>query len=339
MANSVVKAGYMRRYSKSLLSGGWKKVWVVLYSSSDICFYKRQGDNEIKGKITMKEVAKRFAYGQYTSGMPDQPDLPSGASIDNVLAIPSKNSSKAKVYWFLLYDKAEMDAWMQAICSTLPQPQHHQQPSHSGSQGQIQPQNVSHTSNQPPPYPSAPGGPGLGFDGMTAGGGYPQQGYPQQGYPNQSYGPPQPGYGPPPPQPGYVPPPAPGYGPPPPQPGYPQQGYPSHGYPTQQYQQPGYGPPPPQQVYYQQPYQGGYVQGKPHKNKGILDSKAGKVAAGLAGGALLGYGAKKMFGGFGGFGLGRHGSWSSLSSFWEWLQLWKFWKLWKWLQLKSKWPG
>jgi hypothetical protein len=39
------------------------------------------------------------------------------------------------------------------------------------------------------------------------------------------------------------------------------------------------------------------------------------VLAGLLGGAALGYGAKKMLGGFGKFGMGRSGSWSSFDSF------------------------
>ena len=39
------------------------------------------------------------------------------------------------------------------------------------------------------------------------------------------------------------------------------------------------------------------------------------VFSGVLGGAALGYGAKKMLGGFGKFGMGRSGSWSSFDSF------------------------
>ncbi|MBE5794259.1 MAG: hypothetical protein E7323_06220 [Clostridiales bacterium] len=94
---------------------------------------------------------------------------------------------------------------------------------------------LSHPADQP-------GGPGNGYSGYTAPGGYPQQGYPQNGYPQQGYG--QGGYGQP--QQGYYDP-----------NGYPQQ-------PQQGYGQGGYGQP--QQGYYdpsgypQQPQQG-YAQG------------------------------------------------------------------------------
>ncbi|KAJ8303479.1 hypothetical protein KUTeg_019875 [Tegillarca granosa] len=51
----VVKSGYLKRYSKSILSGGWQNVWVVLYQDSNLYLYKRQGDNDIKGKVFMKQ--------------------------------------------------------------------------------------------------------------------------------------------------------------------------------------------------------------------------------------------------------------------------------------------
>ncbi|XP_052060720.1 pleckstrin homology domain-containing family B member 2-like [Mytilus californianus] len=314
--NSIVKSGYLKRHSKSFLSGGWNNVWVVLYNDSSLCVYKRQGDNEIKAKAYMKEVCKRFAYGDFTEGMLDRPDIPAGYSYKQMIAIPVKPSHKAKVLWFLCRDEAELSEWMQAICSTLPQPSSNQQgpppqqPMHQ--QAPVHSAPPPYTPG-PAPYPAqAPGGPApIGFAGLTGGPppsgypGYPQQpvaqpypqqpysqGYPQS-YPTQQYAPP-------------------------PQPVYHQQGYAP---PPQGYSQ----PPPGAYGYQQQP---GYYQQQPvvvqqhHKKKGGLGNK-GKLAAGLVGGAALGYGASRMMGGgfggfggpFGGFGLGHHGSWSSLSSF------------------------
>uniref|UniRef100_K1RGG2 Uncharacterized protein n=1 Tax=Magallana gigas TaxID=29159 RepID=K1RGG2_MAGGI len=94
--------------SESMFSGGWKDVWVVLYDNSDLCMYNRQGDLEIKAKIHMKDVCKRFAFGDYTSSFPNRPDLPRGSSYEHVLAIPHKNNSQAKVFWFLCRDSNDL---------------------------------------------------------------------------------------------------------------------------------------------------------------------------------------------------------------------------------------
>ena len=58
--------------------------------------------------FTFQEVAKWFAVGQYTNGMPDRPDIPASARIDNMLAIPVKPSSKAKIIWFLFPNEREL---------------------------------------------------------------------------------------------------------------------------------------------------------------------------------------------------------------------------------------
>lgn len=268
---SVVKSGYVKRHSKSLFHGGWKDTWVELFDNSDLCLHKHQHDSELKARIHLRDVCKRFAYGQYTNGFPDRPDLPDGASIDSLLAIPTRNNSKCKVFWLLCHDPNELHEWMNAICKTLPPP----------------PSPQEQPSNPPPSYNAgAPGG--IGFDGVS--GGY--------------YG----GPAPHPQQPGPYPP-----GPPPQ--GYPQQPY--QQYP--QYQQQPYGQPQQQQHHEKGGILGGLggilggKGGHGGHGGGILGSKAGKVAAGLAGGAALGYGAKKMLGH--GWGMGSFGSWGSMSSF------------------------
>ncbi|KAL5022438.1 hypothetical protein ScPMuIL_001593 [Solemya velum] len=303
----IVKSGYVKRYSKSLLSGGWQKCWIVLHQDSNLVIYKKSGDTDPKGSVFLKDVCKRFAYGQYTNGMPDQPNLPGGATVDQLLAIPARNNSNAKIHWLLTNSAQELNEWMAAICSVLPPPGS----SHSSSHTQ---QPIQATQAAPPAYSAPPGG-GLGFAGVAgpppaypqAPAGYPQQPYPtQQAYPQQQYYPP-PAY---------------------PQQPHPQQAYPQQGYPQQAYPQQGYAPPPGyapapaqyaqypqgQHGYYQQPQQVVYAKQK-KSGGGMLGGNAGKMAAGLIGGAALGYGASRMMGGFGGFGLGHHGSWSSLSSF------------------------
>ncbi|KAK6185328.1 hypothetical protein SNE40_007586 [Patella caerulea] len=333
---SIVKAGYLKRHSKSWLSGGWNQCYVEILSDSMLFIYKKQGDPP-KGKVFMKDVAKHFAFGVHTNDMPDRPQLPSGSSIDCVLAIPMKPSHKAKIHWLLCSSESELHDWMAAICSTLPPPK-----KKSGGQQQAPPQQPQPQSDMVVPesrdnvssgYPqnSAP----IGFAGYQ---GSPQPGYPPQQYPQypqqgyapspQGYAPPPQGYAPPPQ--GYAPPPQ-GYGPPPHGYAQPPQGYQQYpqqqyqGYPQQGYPQQGY----PQQGYYQQQQPGGYqqqpqvvyVQGKDKKSKGILGGGKAGTAAALVGGAALGYGASRMvggmfspFGGYGGFGFGRHGSWSSFSS-------------------------
>lgn len=316
---SVVKEGYIKRHSKNLFSGGWGDVWVRLYSDSYFLAFKKKGDREPKAKIFMKDVCKHFAFGEHAlKNFPNMPELPAGASVSNVLAVPEKPSHKAKPHYFLCNNEQELHEWMTAICSTLPpRPQNKpinetitatsSQPVSAGYPTQPQgyappPAGYSQGPPAPPPaYAPGPGmpQPGIGFASM---GGPPPGGapYPQQAYPQQP-------------------------GPYPQQPGpYPQQAY--AGYPQQQYGPPpgqyGYQQPPPQQYGYQQPGYAPqqnvvYVKDK-KKGGGILGSNSGKMAAGLIGGAALGYGASRMFHspfGFGGFGMGRCGSWSSLSSF------------------------
>ncbi|XP_041375323.1 calcium-binding protein P-like [Gigantopelta aegis] len=340
----VVKSGYLKRFSKGILDGGWNNVWVVLHKDSNLVIYKKQGDTSPKGHVLMKEVCKHFAYGTYTDGMPERPELPKGGSIDNVLAIPSKPSSKAKIHWFYCPSQDDLHAWMSAICSTLPPPKVQTQPQAQPptSVPVSQPIQVEKSTNVSslPPYPGGPPQPvpgGIGFTGFeatlppvssqpnyAAPPAYPAQpGYapPQQPYP-QAYAqyPPPPQYnqqaypqqqyyqqqpGPVYPRQQYAPPPQ----------GYAQPGYTQYQqYPQGQYAAPGYAPP----QYAQQQPNVVYVDQK--KKGGILSSNTGKTAAALIGGAALGYGATRMMGGGlgmmgGGWGCGRWGSWSSFSSF------------------------
>ncbi|XP_065935722.1 uncharacterized protein [Magallana gigas] len=152
---SVVKSGYLKRHSNSLFHGGWKDTWVVLYDNSDLCLHKHQHDSDLKARIHLRDVCKRFAYGQYTNCFPDRPKVPEGYTYDSVIAIPSRNNSKCKVFWLLCHDPNELNEWMNAICKTLPPPPSPQQ----------QPQQ---SSNAPPPYnPGAPAPGGIGFDGVS----------------------------------------------------------------------------------------------------------------------------------------------------------------------------
>ncbi|XP_059171137.1 uncharacterized protein LOC131952473 isoform X2 [Physella acuta] len=333
----IVKSGYIKRYSKSFLSGGWNNSFLQLHRDSTLNVYKKQGESKCQGSIYMKDVCKYFAYGEFTSGMPDRPDLPPGGSYDCIMGIPQKPSSKAKIHWFLFSTTKELHDWMNAICSVLPpppqkdpsahaqhppqqSPQHHVSPSHAPSYTSASHPPSYTSASHPPSYTSAshppagyappPQGPMLGFENLTVGGPAPPYppapGGPQYRPPSplpQAHQYPQPQYYPPPPQGAYSQPAPQGY--------YPQQSYhpaPNPGYPQQQYYQPAPGHP--HQTYsYQQPV----VYQQHHKKGGILGSNTGKMVAGLAGGALLGYGASRMMGG--GWGLGRWGSWSSLSSF------------------------
>ncbi|RUS72826.1 hypothetical protein EGW08_019419 [Elysia chlorotica] len=263
--------------------------------------------------------------------MPNRPNPPSGASYDQMMGIPQKPYKNAKIHWFLFSSKSELDEWMKAICSVLPpppqshqsQPQHHQPPQSAQyqpppPQGYAPPSYAAPpggygppSGGYPPPAPHSTGPP-LGFENLTLGGAAaapPPYTQPGPGVPQ--YGPPPP---PPPSFPGALLYPA-QYAPPivaVPVAGYGQQQY----YPQQQYysQQPGY-PLQAQGYQYQQSPQVMYTQGKHKKNKGggMLGGSTGQMAAGLAGGALLGYGASRMMGG--GWGLGHWGSWSSIGSF------------------------
>ncbi|XP_070200293.1 uncharacterized protein [Littorina saxatilis] len=345
---SVVKSGYLRKHSKSILHGGWNRVWVILYKDSNLVVFKKQGDSSPMGTINMVEVKKWFAYGDHTNGMPDRPQPPAGCSINQIIGIPEKPSSKAKVHWFLADNDAELHAWMEAICSTLPPPPEKQAPAPSApasvsSSDMIQAQHSKPVSSGPP-YPGGPA-PSLGFDGV-AGPPMPSptyQHHTHSGYRQPGQHPQQGPYPQAPPQQGYYGPPTPAAYPQQPQGAYPQQpGYPQapphYAPPPGSYpQQPYYAPPPgghyPQQQGYQQ--QQGYHQGypqqpttvvyqnAPQKKGGFMNSTGGKIAMGAA----LGYGASQLMGGGmygggmygggmygGGFGWG-HGSWSSLSSF------------------------
>lgn len=59
-------------------------------------------------KFYPQDVCKRFAYGQYTNCFPDRPNVPEGYTYDSVIAIPSRNNSKCKVFWLLCHDPNEL---------------------------------------------------------------------------------------------------------------------------------------------------------------------------------------------------------------------------------------
>ncbi|KAK3589091.1 hypothetical protein CHS0354_017430 [Potamilus streckersoni] len=309
-----VKSGYLKRHSKNVFSGGWNNVFVKLCQDSYLLVYKKQGDYEVKAKICLKDVCKHFAYGEHTNGFQNRPQVPAGASVSCLLAIPEKPSHKAKVHWFLCNNEQHLHEWMTAICRTLPSREQRQEASTSYP-----------ASGVPGPYPTQPFGmpqPSYGFDGISGHpptpAGYipPTTSYQQAPYPQQQ------GYYPQ--QPGYQPSPGGYYQQPyqqPYQPGVAPQGYPTQ--PPPGYQQPaayGYQQPPqgyyaqqPNVVYVKEKKKGGLFSGG--TGGGLLSGNTGKVVAGLAGGALLGYGASRMMGrGPFGWGMGRWGSWSSLSS-------------------------
>ncbi|XP_060594822.1 uncharacterized protein LOC132749145 [Ruditapes philippinarum] len=253
---SVVREGYVKRYSKSLLKGGWKDIYLMLYSDSTLLAFKRHGDGNPKVRICMRDVCKHFAYGEHAArNFRNLPPLSPGADISCILAIPERPNRHSKPHFFLMQNGQDMHEWMSAICSTIDQ---------SARMGQEQNYFQPTPYNYGPQYGGACSTQPRGYGGPVSSGQYPSQ---QPVY--QTY-----------------------------------QGYPTH--------QPGY---PQQQSYgYQQPVQG-HSQGHHKKGGGFPGGKAGKIAAGLLGGAALGYGAKKMLGGFGKFGMGRSGSWSSFDSF------------------------
>ena len=58
--------------------------------------------------MPFQDVCKHFAYGEYTAGMPDRPDPPSGASYDRIMGIPQKPNKNAKIHWFLFSSTDEL---------------------------------------------------------------------------------------------------------------------------------------------------------------------------------------------------------------------------------------
>ncbi|KAI0233185.1 hypothetical protein LSAT2_016577 [Lamellibrachia satsuma] len=350
----VLKSGWLQKYSKGFMSDSWKFVFVRLYKDANFCWFRNDKDMELKGCVNLREVCNFLALGAYARAIPHCPDTPAGSGIDHMIAFPEKPKKKSKVYFFSCGSDDNMASWQQTILSTLPQVPSSTavQTAPPGGMQAYAASPPSVPSSTAPSY--APGGlptaqpPPLGFD-MTATAGnpppyspyptssqpypatvppaqglppYAQQPYPQQPYPQQPY-PQQPQ------QQSY------------PQQPYPQQSYPrqpqQQSYPQQPYQQQSYPQQPPHQqpyqqvAYPQQPYQqqstAGYQQPtyvqQPHtvvvpqqKKKG--GKGYGKMAAGLAGGALAGYAAHKVLGGFGGGMFGHGGGWGGSWSSGSW---------------------
>ncbi|CAH1773593.1 unnamed protein product [Owenia fusiformis] len=145
---TTVKTGYLLRYGKGSIldkEDKWKKNYFVLYSDSTLTWYKNPGDTKDKGTVLLKNIAYYIAVGDKTS-LPDRPMLPPEASVYNLISIPQALKKK-KIHWILCEHINDLNAWMEAIASTLPPDQ------------------------QLGAGPSAPqfgAGPSVGFDGAAA---------------------------------------------------------------------------------------------------------------------------------------------------------------------------
>lgn len=331
----TVKAGYLNKLS-GFFKNSWKRRYFVLYKDGVFCYYQDAKDKECDGKIHMKTECRQIKVG-HAVGEGVKP--PKDSEINSMFCVSSPERT-----WYL-YAETESEAreWISVLEQARVPLSFGGAPNPPGAPS-YPPYSAPGTSGYGPvPNAAAPYPPPIGFNpsvihGAQAPGPPPpySQGPPQ---PQAPYGQPPPYPSGPPPQ-GYAPYPQP---PPVPQPNYPTQ--PPGMYPIQtptRYQQqfpggypqqpPGqYYPTPPPGHYPQQQYypaqnttyvQGGkpqtvYVQQPPKQNNGRKNMMMG-AAAGVVGGAAMGYMLGHTVGGFGHHGFGGWGSdhsWSSGGSF------------------------
>ncbi|XP_020604314.1 calcium-binding protein P-like isoform X2 [Orbicella faveolata] len=336
----TVKAGYLHKLS-GFFKNSWKRRYFVLYQDGVFSYYQDSKDKECDGKIHMKTECRRINVG-HAVGEGVKP--PKDSDINAMFCVSSPERT-----WYL-YAETESDAreWISLLEQarvplTYGGPQNPPVPRPSYPSYGAPNAAAYGAAPNPAPYgaaPSVPGGgahpPPIGFNPSVVHGGS-SSGPP----PPYSQGPPQPqgAYGQPPPYPSGPPPPR--YAPnpypqpiAPQQPSYPSQAYPQQppgGYPQQAHGQYYPTPPPgqyPQQQYYGNPahhttyVQGGkpqtvYMQQPPQQHSGRNKMMMG-AAAGVVGGAAMGYMLGHTVGGFGHHGFGGWGSdhsWSSGGSF------------------------
>lgn len=322
----TVKAGNLHKLS-GFFKNSWKKRYFVLYQDGVFCYYQDAKDKESDGKIHMKTECRQIKVG-HAVGEGVKP--PKEKDLNAMFCVCSPERS-----WYLYADsESEAREWISVLeQARAPLTYGGPQPPPGGSS--YSPYGAAASAPGYPPNAAAYGGvprgpvssanpPPIGFNpSVTQGAAGPpppySQGPPQ---PNPPYGQPSPyPTGPPAAPPGYAPYPQ---GVPVPQPTYPSQPYPQ--------QPPGhYYPNPPAGQYPQQQYypaqnttyvQGGkpqtvYVQQPQQRHSGRNNMMMG-AAAGVVGGAAMGYMLGHTVGGFGHGGFGGWGSdhsWSSGGSF------------------------
>ncbi|KAG1657212.1 hypothetical protein GQR58_023517 [Nymphon striatum] len=91
--------------NKRFFCNKWRKEYLVLFKDSRLLWYKEKEKNPPAGGLIVSESPGMIAIGVYTARVPNRPDIPDGFSLNQLIALGTKD--KHKVYWFLCKSEEE----------------------------------------------------------------------------------------------------------------------------------------------------------------------------------------------------------------------------------------
>merc|ERR1711936_278805 len=116
-SSQTVRTGPARKFTKRWYGNTWREVELVLYSDSVLAWYDGGDRGSMLGGAKLALSPDLIAAGQYTANIPDRPDLPTGGTLERIIAVGARPSNN--VTWLLLQSDQEVGEWMKAMATAI----------------------------------------------------------------------------------------------------------------------------------------------------------------------------------------------------------------------------
>uniref|UniRef100_A0AC35GCQ2 PH domain-containing protein n=1 Tax=Panagrolaimus sp. PS1159 TaxID=55785 RepID=A0AC35GCQ2_9BILA len=118
---TIIHFGTMQYYKTTLLNSKWKEVYGTLYSNGLLEWCDKKKPTKLMGSINLKTLIPYFCIGSQTNSIIAKPILDKKWNSNTLIAI-AKNEKINKVYWFYFESVCVLEAWINGITLTLPNP-------------------------------------------------------------------------------------------------------------------------------------------------------------------------------------------------------------------------
>ena len=118
---TIIHSGTMQYYKVTTFNSKWKEVHGTLYSNSVLEWCDKKKPTKQIGSINLKNLIPYFCVGSQTNSIIAKPILDKKWDSNTLIAI-AKNEKINKVYWFYFDSVCILEAWINGIALTLPNP-------------------------------------------------------------------------------------------------------------------------------------------------------------------------------------------------------------------------
>uniref|UniRef100_A0A914Z742 PH domain-containing protein n=1 Tax=Panagrolaimus superbus TaxID=310955 RepID=A0A914Z742_9BILA len=119
---TIIHSGTVQYYKTTSFSSKWKEVHGVLYSNSTFEWWNKKKPTKQMGSINLKNLIPYFCIGSQTTSIIGKPILDKKWNSNALIAI-AKNEKINKIYWFYFDSESILEAWINGITLTLPNPE------------------------------------------------------------------------------------------------------------------------------------------------------------------------------------------------------------------------